>query len=367
MHTLPAQRQDCHQDKTHGSAEQWGRAPAAGPLEARPGPAREGVGVAVRAAARLAHRQAVAADDGGRVNPVAHEHICALQQLGRDDDDGRRTVADLLVLQLGQLDQDLRAPGAAGRLLRRALRPTAGPAPPARLRCCPILSVLCQGGRPDGGGGAGAGSVRPEADGVGRARSPTPHVPATLKRLDFAGDVFCANKRPPPRSVGDAHLCGWVFHLQQPQDGRTIVGDGDVPDVINQHLGHRSASEALTGFRSPLWRKHVRLMRRQLAACLVQADWSQRALHYVCYRRHSGHILRPDVLPRRALALQLQRRPAAAQHAPAGHPLLCSSSISTLFGRLCRAAGGQSVALELPPRCPNTQVTTFAILSSLQY
>jgi len=153
VHTLPAQRQDCHQDKTHGSAEQWGRAPAAGPLEARPGPAREGVGVAVRAAARLAHRQAVAADDGGRVNPVAHEHICALQQLGRDDDDGRRTVADLLVLQLGQLDQDLRAPGAAGRLLRRALRPTAGPAPPARLRCCPILSVLCQGGRPDGGGG----------------------------------------------------------------------------------------------------------------------------------------------------------------------------------------------------------------------
>jgi len=104
-------------------------------------------------------------------------------------------------------------------------------------------------------------------------------------------------------------------------------------------------SEALRGFRSLLRRKHARLMCRQLAACLVQADWSQRALHYVCYCRHSGHVLRPNVLARRALALQLQRRPAAAQHAPARHPLLCSSSISTLHGRLCRAAGGESVAL----------------------
>jgi len=82
------------------------------------------------------------------VDPVAHEHVRALQQLGRDDDDRRRPVADLLVLQLGQLDQDLRAPGAAGRLLRRAARPTAGPAPPARLCCCRMLCMLCQGCRP---------------------------------------------------------------------------------------------------------------------------------------------------------------------------------------------------------------------------
>lgn len=32
------------------------------------------------------------------------------------------------------------------------------------------------------------------------------------------------------------HLCGWVLHLQQFQDGGAIICDGDVADVVHQHL-----------------------------------------------------------------------------------------------------------------------------------
>lgn len=55
----------------------------------------------------LAHREAVAADDRGRVDARAHEVVGALQELRSEDHDRRRAVADLLVLQVGELDEDL--------------------------------------------------------------------------------------------------------------------------------------------------------------------------------------------------------------------------------------------------------------------
>jgi hypothetical protein len=45
------------------------------------------------------------------VHLVADEDGRPAQELGRDDDDRGRAVADLLVLQLGQVDQDLQGEG----------------------------------------------------------------------------------------------------------------------------------------------------------------------------------------------------------------------------------------------------------------
>jgi hypothetical protein len=46
------------------------------------------------------------------VYAVLHELVAAAEQLGGDEDDGRGAVADLLVLLLSEVDEDL-----AGRVL----------------------------------------------------------------------------------------------------------------------------------------------------------------------------------------------------------------------------------------------------------
>mmetsp|Transcript_7514 Transcript_7514/g.21450 ORF Transcript_7514/g.21450 Transcript_7514/m.21450 type:complete len:226 (+) Transcript_7514:1107-1784(+) len=54
------------------------------------------------------HGQSIPGDDVRGVNVVLDQLVRTLQQLGCDDDDGRRAIADLAVLEVGQLDQNLR-------------------------------------------------------------------------------------------------------------------------------------------------------------------------------------------------------------------------------------------------------------------
>lgn len=54
----------------------------------------------------LLAREAVAGDDGRRVNLVLDKVVRALEELGGDEDDRRRAVADFLVLLLGELNED---------------------------------------------------------------------------------------------------------------------------------------------------------------------------------------------------------------------------------------------------------------------
>ena len=56
----------------------------------------------------LSHRQPVAADDAGWVDLGAHQIICALQQLCCQDHHAGGAISNLLVLQVRQLDQNLR-------------------------------------------------------------------------------------------------------------------------------------------------------------------------------------------------------------------------------------------------------------------
>ena len=56
---------------------------------------------------RLAHRQAVARDDGRRVDLVADQVVSPLEQLAGEDHDGGGAVADLAVLELRELHEDL--------------------------------------------------------------------------------------------------------------------------------------------------------------------------------------------------------------------------------------------------------------------
>ena len=52
--------------------------------------------------------QSVTSDDGGRVDLLLDELVGVAQQLGGDDDDGRRAVTDFLILKLSEFDQDLK-------------------------------------------------------------------------------------------------------------------------------------------------------------------------------------------------------------------------------------------------------------------
>ncbi|RDA84126.1 hypothetical protein CP532_0101 [Ophiocordyceps camponoti-leonardi (nom. inval.)] len=55
----------------------------------------------------LAQRQTVAGDDGGGMYPVLHQLVAPTQQFGGDEDDRSGAVADLFVLLLRQVDEDL--------------------------------------------------------------------------------------------------------------------------------------------------------------------------------------------------------------------------------------------------------------------
>ena len=50
--------------------------------------------------------RAVSGDDGGGVDAVLDQVVAAAEELGGDDDDRGGAVADLVVLELGQIDQD---------------------------------------------------------------------------------------------------------------------------------------------------------------------------------------------------------------------------------------------------------------------
>ncbi len=66
-----------------------------------------GADVLVHVLDRLPQRQPVACDDGGGVDLVLHELVRPPQQLGRYYDDGGGAIPDLLVLLLGEVDEDL--------------------------------------------------------------------------------------------------------------------------------------------------------------------------------------------------------------------------------------------------------------------
>ena len=63
----------------------------------------------------------VSGDDGGGVDAVLDEVVAAAEQLGRHDDDRGGAVPDLVVLELGQIDQD-----AGGRMLHLELAQDGG-------------------------------------------------------------------------------------------------------------------------------------------------------------------------------------------------------------------------------------------------
>ena len=142
--------------------------------------------------------EAVPGDDRRRVDPGPDEVGAALEQLGGHDDDRRRAVADLRVLQLGQVDQDLEGGGGRGgraaepvRLPARAPSPLPSPtlaagcstsssfrmvAPSLVMVTSPMSSTSIrerrQGGRKEGvDAGAAAGSPPPPAP----PATPLPH------------------------------------------------------------------------------------------------------------------------------------------------------------------------------------------------
>ena len=51
--------------------------------------------------------QSVTCNDGRGMDLLLHQLIGVLEQLSRNDDDGSGTIADLLILQIGQFNQDL--------------------------------------------------------------------------------------------------------------------------------------------------------------------------------------------------------------------------------------------------------------------
>ena len=62
---------------------------------------------ALQGVRRHARRGAVARHDGHGVHPRADERFRAAEELAREDDDGRRAIACRLVLDAGQVDEDL--------------------------------------------------------------------------------------------------------------------------------------------------------------------------------------------------------------------------------------------------------------------
>jgi hypothetical protein len=188
------------------------------------------------------------------VDLVPHQLVCALQQLGRQDHDGRRAVADLGVLQLRQLHQDLQR---------------------------------------------GAG---PLSDG-GFDRA----APRRWWRAAAPGGVNLQPKR-----IG-AHPGRRVLHLQQLEDGGTVVCDGHIAQLVHQHL------RGATGMRDRAARAvGCEPWERRRRAHLVQADGPQRCLDDVGHGGDRHDVLRPDVLPRLPLALDLQPGSHEARHRAPG-------------------------------------------------
>jgi len=124
----------------------------------------------------LAHCETVANDDRCRMDLVADQLIGTLQKLGGNYDHRCRAVADLLVLQLRQLHQDL-------------------------LQTCYVLSEHTT-------------------------------VPSAMRLVE------CKTERQASAgaTLMNADLGRRLLDLEQPEDGGAIVCDRDIADIIHKHL-----------------------------------------------------------------------------------------------------------------------------------
>lgn len=131
--------------------------------------------------------------------------------------------------------------------------------------------------------------------------------------MTYTGQGWPAYLSHRSRPRASPHLCCWVLNFQLPEDGSTVVGNGDVADVVHQHLSSQGKSSGTSKVRANSIESDAHMILMDTAATthrayLVQAYWAQRRLDNVCNGSDCHDILGAHVLSTDSLSLYLKPR-----------------------------------------------------------